>query len=101
MLTWPSPGMRIGSCMRKTFGATSVTLGSAVSCSCRCAMTGVSPPEIGYVQPILHGKRRLAEELLQAIEVVDHPPAAAAFLDPRLPGLEAAEVLAGIDIVGT
>src|SRR5471032_2572334 len=34
MFTWPRPGIQIGSCMRKTPGATSVTSSDAGSCSC-------------------------------------------------------------------
>jgi hypothetical protein len=36
MFTWPRPGMRIGSCMRSTFGATSAISRFALSCSWRC-----------------------------------------------------------------
>src|SRR5262249_25476247 len=51
MFTWPSPGIQIGSCMRRMLGATSVTSGDAGSCSClggRVARGCVSVTNGGY-----------------------------------------------------
>ena len=53
MLTWPRPGIQIGSCMRSTPGATSVTSSDAGSCSCRGgrARGWVSVMAAGYPAP--------------------------------------------------
>ena len=42
MFTCPSPGIQIGSCMRSTPGATSVTSSDAGSCSCRGGRAGAA-----------------------------------------------------------